>query len=257
MIMLLTIDVGNSNLVAVGYDQFKNRIFDSRIITQKQNVSHYYGEWFEELLGKQLINKDLQGIIISSVVPDITEDICRILFTATQIQPIVVNVDLVNDFVIHLYDPRQIGSDFIATAYGAIASYRLPALVADLGSATKISVINKHGEFEGGIIQPGIGISLEGLVNFVKHLPTIELKLPNQVIGKDTIEAMQSGLLWGAIASIEGLANQIEAQVNQPMTRIITGGYAKIIAPAVKDFIYDEFLLNDGLFDIYQRRINS
>jgi type III pantothenate kinase len=252
--MLLTIDVGNSNLVAVVYDQRRNRVFDERIVTQKQNVSAYYEEWLIRLLAQLKHLNAIEGVIFSSVVPSITEDIVAIIKNRTGLDPMIVSTDVVKEFVIHLEQREHLGSDFIATSYGAMADYPLPSIVADLGSATKISVLNAKGEFEGGVIVPGVGISVEALVGFIKHLPEIELKVPEKVIGKNTILAMQSGLLFGVISSVEGLADRIEKELGQPITRLLTGGYAKIVHEHMPKFVYDEFLLNNGLYEIYQKK---
>ena len=252
--MLLTIDVGNSNLVAVVYDQQRNRVFDQRIVTQKQNVVAYYEEWLIGLLTKLSHLNAIEGVIFSSVVPSITQEIVGIIKEKMNLEPMIVTTDLVNEFVIHLKVREHLGADFIATSYGAMADYTVPAIVADLGSATKISVLNAKGEFEGGVIVPGVGISVEALVGFIRHLPEIELKVPDRVIGNDTITAMQSGLLYGVISSVEGLADRIEKELGQPITRLLTGGYAKIVHEHMPGFIYDEFLLNNGLYEIYQKK---
>lgn len=252
--MLLTIDVGNSNLVAVVYDKNRHRVFDERIVTQKQNVIAYYEEWLIRLLAQLEHLNAIEGVIFSSVVPSITEDIVSIIKDKTGLNPMIVSADLLEEFVIHLEERSHLGADFIATSYGAMADYPLPAIVADLGSATKISVLNAKGEFEGGVIVPGVGISVEALVGFIKHLPEIELKVPEKVIGKNTILAMQSGLLYGVIASVEGLADRIEDELGQPITRLLTGGYAKIVNAHMPKFVYDEFLLNNGLYEIYQKK---
>ena len=252
--MLLTIDVGNSNLVAVVYDSHRNRVYDERIVTQKQNVSAYYEDWLIRLLAKLNHLAAIDGIIFSSVVPSITNDIVDIIKSKTKIDPMIVSADLLKEFVVHLDQRNQLGADFIATSYGAMADYPLPAIVADLGSATKISVLNAKGEFEGGVIVPGVGISVEALVGFIKHLPEIELKVPKKVIGKSTVLAMQSGLLYGVISSVEGLADRIESELGQPITRLLTGGYSKIVHEHMPEFVYDEFLLNNGLYEIYQKK---
>ena len=252
--MLLTIDVGNSNLVAVVFDSHRKRVFDERIVTQKQNVIAYYEEWLIRLLAQLKNVNPIEGVIFSSVVPSITEDIVSIIKDKTGLDPMIVSSDLVKEFVIHLEERDHLGADFIATSYGAMADYPLPAIVADLGSATKISVLNVQGEFEGGVIVPGVGISVEALVGFIKHLPEIELKVPEKVIGKNTILAMQSGLLYGVISSVEGLADRIEVELGQPITRLLTGGYAKVVHAHMPKFVYDEFLLNNGLYEIYQKK---
>lgn len=249
--MILTVDVGNSNLVAVVYDLNKKRIYDERLETQKENVVHYYKRWLDELFSRSVRKETLTGVVLSSVVPAITDDLIRLLKEYTSCEVYVVSASKLRDFKIHLKQRDHIGADFIATSYGAMAKYPLPAVVADLGSATKISVINELKEFKGGVIVPGIGISIDALIRFIPHLPAIDLTLPAHVIGSDTIEAMQSGVLYGAIATVEGLADKIEEELGRPVTRLITGGYAKIIYGAMPKFTYDEFLLSEGLYEIF------
>lgn len=249
--MILTVDVGNSNLVAVIYDLNKQRIYDERLETQKENVVNYYKQWLDQLFSKKVDRETLTGVVLSSVVPAITDDLVHLLREYTSLDVYVVSASKLRDFKIHLKERDHIGADFIATSYGTMAKYPLPAIVADLGSATKISVINQHKEFKGGVIVPGIGISSDALVRFIPHLPAVDLTLPTHVIGSDTIEAMQSGVLYGAIATVEGLADKIEKELGLPVTRLITGGYAKIIYHAMPDFTYDEFLLSEGLYEIF------
>ena len=249
--MILTVDVGNSNLVAVIYDLNKQRIYDERLETQKENVVNYYKQWLDQLFSKKVDRETLTGVVLSSVVPAITNDLIHLLKEYTALDVYVVMASKLRDFKIHLKERDHIGADFIATSYGTMAKYPLPAIVADLGSATKISVINQHKEFRGGVIVPGIGISSDALVRFIPHLPAVDLTLPTHVIGSDTIEAMQSGVLYGAIATVEGLADKIEKELGLPVTRLITGGYAKIIYHAMPDFTYDEFLLSEGLYEIF------
>ncbi|HBS91712.1 MAG TPA: type III pantothenate kinase [Erysipelotrichaceae bacterium] len=249
--MILTVDVGNSNLVAVIYDLNKQRIYDERLETQKENVVNYYKQWLDQLFSKKVDRETLTGVVLSSVVPAITDDLVHLLMEYTALDIYVVSASKLRDFKIHLKERDHIGADFIATSYGTMAKYPLPAIVADLGSATKISVINQHKEFKGGVIVPGIGISSDALVRFIPHLPAVDLTLPTHVIGSDTIEAMQSGVLYGAIATVEGLADKIEKELGLPVTRLITGGYAKIIYHAMPDFTYDEFLLSEGLYEIF------
>lgn len=249
--MILTVDVGNSNLVAVIYDLNKQRIYDERLETQKENVVNYYKQWLDQLFSKKVDRETLTGVVLSSVVPAITNDLIHLLKEYTALDVYVVMASKLRDFKIHLKERDHIGADFIATSYGTMAKYPLPAIVADLGSATKISVINQHKEFKGGVIVPGIGVSSDALVRFIPHLPAVDLTLPTHVIGSDTIEAMQSGVLYGAIATVEGLADKIEKELGLPVTRIITGGYAKIIYHAMPDFTYDEFLLSEGLYEIF------
>lgn len=249
--MLLTIDVGNSNVVVAVYDNQKQRVFQQRFVTVKENVSDFYRDWVRHDLLPLSRKIELTAYCIGSVVPAITAEIIGIIESELKIKGVNVSTKTVPEFVVKLTDPTELGADFIATSVGAMAKYPLPIILADLGSATKISVLDSNGEFKGGIISPGIGISSEALTRFIPQLPAIKIEVPKKVIGNDTITSMQSGLLYGAIAMVEGLAMKIETELGMQATKVVTGGYAAELYQAMKDFIYDDFILNEGLYEIY------
>jgi len=255
--MLLTIDVGNSNIVVAVYDNQKQRVFQQRFVTVKEKVSEFYRNWVRNDLLPLNQKIELTAYCIGSVVPAITADIIEIIETELKIKGMNVNTKTVPEFVVKLIDPTELGADFIATSIGAMAKYPLPIILADLGSATKISVLDSNGEFKGGIISPGIGISSEALTRFIPQLPAIKIEVPTRVIGNDTITSMQSGLLYGAIAMVEGLATKIESELGMQATKVVTGGYAAELYQAMKDFIYDDFILNEGLYEIYVSHVDS
>lgn len=255
--MLLTIDVGNSNIVVAVYDNQKQRVFQQRFVTVKENVSEFYRNWVRHDLLPLNQKIELTAYCIGSVVPSITADIIEIIESELKIKGLNINTKTVPEFVVKLVDPTELGADFIATSVGAMAKYPLPIILADLGSATKISVLDSQGEFKGGIISPGIGISSEALTRFIPQLPAIKIEVPAKVIGNDTITSMQSGLLYGAIAMVEGLAVKIEAELGMQATKVVTGGYAAELYQAMKDFVYDDFILNEGLYEIYVSHVDS
>lgn len=248
--MLLTLDVGNSNLVAVGFDKDGNHLFENRLVTYKEDGYDRFVEWFQSLCKPELV----EDVIIASVVPSIQHQIIDAVIKIFKKEPILLTVDLVEDFVIHLKNKREIGADFIATAYGAKAKGVAPVIIADFGSATKVSVLNQDFQFMGGVIMPGLEVINDALVRFIPHLPKVELQFPNQVIGTDTVSAIQSGLLYGTIGSIEGIVKRVEEEMNTPMKKIVTGGLSNVLALQMPDYIFDPFLLNDGLYAIYQER---
>lgn len=246
--MVITVDIGNSNTVVVAYYDDKQTQY--RFETVKENVSSYYFEKFA-----QMEFDSIDAILVSCVVPRIEEEITSVMSKIYDIEPLFIDANTVGDFVIHLDNPKEIGADFIATSFGAIGKYALPAIVVDVGSATKLTYVNKEGGFGGGIIVPGLGTSIDAMYQYIPHLPKVPLEIPNKVIGTGTIDAMQSGMLYGLIAQIEGLANRMELEIGMKCTKILTGGYASIIARELPDFNYDSTLLNDGLFEIYKRGV--
>jgi type III pantothenate kinase len=251
--MLLTIDIGNSNIVIVVYDENQNRCFDKRYETIKDNVEAFYTQWIVQELWPLKQSLGIDRFIISSVVPKVTPDFLRLLPKLLEIDGVNLSLDLVNDFVVKLGQPTDIGADFIATSYGAFAKFQMPCVIADLGSATKLSALSKEFVFEGGVIIPGIKISRDALSTFIPHLPTIAIEVPKTVIGKDTIHAMESGLMYGHIDAVIGIAERMAKELGHPTIKILTGGFSNVVYPFMTDFVFEPFLLNDGLYEIDRR----
>lgn len=251
--MIVTIDVGNSNIVIVVYDEQDNKIVELRRETKKENIEDYYTEMFNSI--KKQTHETINGVIIASVVPSITKQLLALSETIFGVRPFEVKPSNIPEFVIHLDNPNELGADFIASAYGAISKNMIPAVIADMGSATKLSVIDKNNQFLGGVIIPGIQVASEALVQFIPHLPEITLQLPRDIIGHDTISSMQSGLLYGVIGSVEGITNRIEKQLNTKMHRILTGGYSNIVNEEMNDYQFEPYLVNDGLAYLFKKEI--
>ena len=243
--MILTIDVGNSNTVLIAYDE-NEIVYHKRMITEKMNVKEYYTTMFD-------IESKVDYVVLSCVVPAVYDALIATIKEVFHCEIFVVNSKTVPDFNIMLENPLEIGSDFIATSYGAMDKYDLPIIVADVGSATKLTYTDEEGSFRGGAILPGLGVSLKALYDFIPHLPTIEVKMPEDAIGNSTKGAIQSGIMYGLIGKIEGIAKRMENQRGQKCVKIITGGYASLIKDNLDDFIYEPNLLNDGLYAIYKK----
>lgn len=245
-IMILTVDVGNSNTVIIGYEDTQKKI-NKRILTEKKNPNVYYYNEFESLQ----VNPSV--IVLSCVVPMITAQVESVLRSLYPCDIHVVSAKTIQNFTIKLDQPEEIGADFIATAIGASAQFQSPIIVADIGSASKISVIDSDGSFLGGVIIPGLQTSLNALVEYIPQLPEVEFDVPQSVIGTNTRDCIQSGIMYGLITQIEGLTKKMEAELGNTCTKIITGGYAALIHKNLNDFIYNPDLLNDGLLAIYQK----
>ncbi len=238
--MLLTIDVGNSNTVFLIYDG-STHVFEDRMISKKSDALQYYKDAMHR------INNEIDEIIISCVVPGVINDIAQACLDVFGFEAKILSGATIKDLVINLDNPLEIGADFIATSIGASYKYGAPVIIADIGSATKLTYTSEKGVFDGGLILPGLGTSLKALTQFIPHLPEVPLILPKKVIGQSTIGAIQSGVMYGLIAQIEGLAHRMEIESGKECVKILTGGYASLIKDGLPNFIHDPSLLNDGL----------
>ena len=251
--MLLTIDIGNSNIVCVVYSDSKEKLYDARYETIKEDVKSAYRDFVLNQIYPLKDKYNLEAFIVSSVVPSVDQMFFETVEISLGIKGYKCTTETVSEFEILLTNPKELGADFIATSYGAMCKYKTPIVVADLGSATKLSAINSRGQFAGGIIMPGLRISQDALNRFIPHLPTIPLDIPKSVLGIDTITAMQAGLMFSTIDSITGIAQRIENEFNEKCTRILTGGLSILIKDHTESFIYEPFLLNEGLYEIYRK----
>lgn len=251
--MILTLDIGNSNIVSVLYDNEGKIIKDDRRLTVREANYEKYKKIFKDLVVDMDLNINLlQSVVISCVVPYITSvimDVLKEIFPKSKI--IELSLDKVAEMVIKLNEPRELGQDIIATSVGAYSKYKGTTIVADLGSATKLSIINDKKEFLGGLILPGIEFQARSLNQMIPHLPLIDVVKPKSVIGNGTSECIQSGIIYGSLAAIIELANEIEDELGIKCNRVITGGLSKLFTKEeLEGYTYDEFLLSDGLYYI-------
>ena len=197
---------------------------------------------------------DIEGCIISSVVPQIT-DIAKL--AAEKIlkkEVMVLGPGVKTGLNIVMDNPGQLGADLVADAVAGLASYPVPLVVIDMGTATTISVVNSKKQYVGGMIMPGVGISLDALTARASQLSGISIDAPRHIIGKNTIECMKSGVLYSNAAALDGIIDRIEEELGEKTTVIATGGLAKKIVPHCrKEIILDEELLLKGLMLIYRK----
>lgn len=252
--MILAIDIGNTHIVIGCFDHEKVR-FVERMATDKQKSELEYAISFKSVLEIYGIQShEVQGAIISSVVPPITnvvrEAAEKIIHGTVQ----VVGPGLKTGLNILIDNPATLGSDQVVDAVAALHEYPVPLVVIDMGTATTISVINEKKQYLGGMILPGIGISLDALAARTSQLPHITLEAPKRIIGKNTVECMKSGIVHGNAACIDGAIERIEEELGQKVTAVATGGLAKVIVPhCKKDVILDNDLLLKGLRIIYKK----
>lgn len=253
--MILTVDVGNSNVVFALYDAQKNRVFDARYETLKAENDHY--TTYLETLIKPIQEKYLiEDFIVSCVVPALTQKIMLGLKTIIKSEGMECTQSIAQELRV-LNNVQGIGADLIATALGAKVRYKTPIIIADLGSATKITVLDENGVFVGGLILPGLRVSQDALNTFIPHLPKIPLDVPHDVYSLDTVHAMQAGLMYSAIDAVIGISNRIEKSMNKPCTRVLTGGLSNPVKDHLFNFHFEPFLLNEGLIDLYLKNTHK
>ena len=238
--MILAIDIGNTNIVLGCVDDNKT-YFIERLSTIKTKMELEYAIDIKMVLDIHGIKPEkLEGAIISSVVPQITY--------------VVKEAAEKNGLNILMDNPAQLGSDLVANAVAGIAEYKAPMMIFDLGTATTVSVIDEKKNYIGGMIYPGVNISLNALTENASQLQGIGLEAPKRIVGKNTIECMKSGVLYSSAAAIDGIIDRIEEAIGQPMTAIATGGLSKKIVPYCKrEVILDDDLLLKGLLIIYRK----
>ncbi|SET83978.1 pantothenate kinase [Oceanobacillus limi] len=253
--MLLVLDVGNTNTV-LGVFEKDILKHQWRIKTDRYKTEDEFGILIKSLFEhKSLKLTDITGIIISSVVPPIMfslEKMCKDYFNQ---DALIVGKDTVHSTLKMCYpNPKEIGADRVVNAVGAIKEHGSPLVIIDFGTATTYCYINEHEEYCGGIISPGINISMEALYQKASKLPKIEIEAPKDIVGKSTVEAMQSGVFYGYVGQVDGIVKRIKQSMNQNPTVIATGGLATLIGDSSEMIdIVDPYLTLKGLYVIYQK----
>lgn len=254
--MILAIDIGNSNVVIGGFEN--DRIeFTARVATDARRTEEQYAVEIHQILHLYGYSAgEMEGSIISSVVPPLTSVMKTALRTITGKKPLVVGPGLKTGLNIKLDNPASLGADRVADTVAAIHEYPLPLLVVDMGTATTISVINDKEEFVGGAIMPGLRLSLEALSSRASLLPHIDLIPPKSVIGRNTIDAMDSGMIYGTASMLDGMIDRIQEELGQPVQVIATGGLSQKVTPYCKHtIVQDPNLLLKGLRILYYKNI--
>lgn len=251
--MQLSIDIGNT-LIDFGVYEGKKILRHYRIISSlRKSKDQYESEFKLFLLTEGLKKEDFLKCIISSVVPPLSDIFIHIIKNILGINPYILGPGLKSGLVLQVDNPKEVGADLVADTLGVLTKYGGDAFVADLGTANKYIYINKQGAFAGLSIAPGLRISLNALVNGASALTSISIKKPASPIGKNTMDCMNSGIVYGTIYEIEGFASSFEKEIGHPLRKILTGGNALFVKDSLPGFIYDETLLLDGLNDLLER----
>lgn len=251
--MLLAIDIGNTNLV-VGCIENDEILFKARIATDRMRTSDQYGVEIKNMIETYGVGiGQIDDCIISSVVPPVFNSVKNGIVKVIGKMPMVVGPGLKTGLNIHMDVPSQVGSDRIVISVAALAEYKAPLILMDLGTATTIDVVEEN-KYIGGVIFPGVRVSLDALTSRTAQLPGISLDKPKRVIGKNTVDCMRSGMMYGTAAMLDGLVDRIEEELGHSATIIATGGIAKFITPLCRhDILLDNDLLLKGLNCIYKK----
>lgn len=251
--MLFVIDIGNTNIV-LGVYRGDVLVRSWRVGTKKGRTADEYGILIKELLSFSGIDSDeIDDIIISSVVPPLDSTILEMAGRYFGVRPMFVGPGLKSGMPILYENPKEVGADRIVNAVAALKKYGKPLIVVDFGTATTFDLITEKGEYGGGVIAPGIGASVEALFQRASKLPRIDLVRPRRIIGKNTINSIQSGIIYGYVSLVDGIVERMKREAGITAKVVATGGLADLIAresSAIDEV--DENLTLDGLKMIYE-----
>lgn len=252
--MILAIDIGNTNIV-IGCIKGSECIFVERLSTVRTKTELEYAIDIKNVLDIYHIKRtDLEGGIISSVVPQITTIAKLAVEKILKKEVLVVGAGIKTGLNIRIDNPAQLGSDLVVDSVAALAEYRAPLLIFDLGTANTVCVIDKNKNYIGGMIYPGIGVSLDSLTARASQLGGISLEAPDHIIGKNTTDCMKSGMIYSSAAAIDGIVDRLSEELEGEVTVVATGGLAKKIVPHCRrSIILDDNLLLKGLAVIYEK----
>ncbi len=254
--MILTIDMGNSNIVVGGIDENK-LYFEERITTDHRKTSLEYAIMLKNILEIHKVKRaDIEGSIMSSVVPPLNAPLSSAVKKITGKKPMLVGSGMKTGLNIKVDNPKTVGGDRIVAAVAAIAQFEGPIFIIDMGTATTLDVVDRSGCYIGGVILPGVMVSLNSLVSNTAQLPQINLDVPKRVIGKNTVECMRNGVIYGNAAMLDGLISRMEEELGEKPTVIATGGMARFITPLCDhEITYIPDLLLRGLLILYRQNM--
>lgn len=252
--MILAIDMGNSN-VKIGIVKDENNVIEERIHTDNTHTSMEYAEHIISVLLLYGISRDeIEGAIISSVVPPLTAVVSAAVNKVFGFRPKIVNGNLNMTVTCSgTGDPNYVGADLLVAAEAVTTYYQLPCIIVNMGTATTVTLVDGTGDFRGGVILPGMKTSLQALSSGTAVLPEISLDEPGSTITLDTVECMRNGVIYGNAAQIDGIAERMEAELGERCNLVITGGMSRFCAPYCRhELIHDGMLMMKGLYRLYE-----
>ena len=251
--MILTVDIGNSNIV-IGGVEGKDIVFEARLRTEATKTSDQYCVELKSIMDIYgIATEKIEGGIIASVVPQLLNSFQTAIKKLTGKTCLVVGPGLKTGLNILLENPGQTGADLVVADVAALREHKPPLIVIDMGTATTMSVLDKNGAHIGGCIIPGVKISMDALTERTALLPGLQLDQPKRAIGRNTVDAMRSGIMMGTACMLDGMIQRMEQELGCKTTVIATGGIAKFIIPMCKsNIIYDKDLLIKGLAALYR-----
>ncbi len=255
MSTILAVDAGNTNII-LGCMQGGTLRFTARVRTDRAKTGDEYALTIRNLFELHQVDRHtMDGAILSSVVSELTEVLCRAIELVIKKSPLVVGAGVKTGLNIKIDDPAQLGADLVVDAVAALSKFPKPMVIFDLGTANTMSVIDGQGRFLGGAIMAGPRLSVDVLSSRTSQLPRIELEAPPKLISSNTIQCMQSGAIYGHAAMMDGMIDLVEQELGQPPASIVaTGGQASLVIPFCRHTIYlEENLMLQGLRIIYDK----
>ncbi|MFT4105692.1 MAG: type III pantothenate kinase [Lacrimispora sp.] len=252
--MILAIDMGNSNIVIGGIDQTRT-YFVERVTTNHQKTELEYAVDIKNIMEiHSMPMSSIEGAILSSVVPPLTDVLLCAVKKITGKTPMLVGSGMKTGLNIKMDNPKTVGSDLIVEAVAALRDYTPPVIIIDMGTATTVSALDHEGNYIGGVIFPGLRVSLDSLSSKAAQLPYIGLNKPSKIIGKNTVECMKNGILYGNAAMIDGIVDRMEEELGSSVSLVATGGLASLVVPLCRrKIVFDEALLLKGLMILYEK----
>mgnify|MGYP004469260755 FL=1 len=252
--MILTIDIGNTNIVLGGFDDEKLR-FISRISTDTKKTDAEYATKLKSILSLYGVDEsEVSGAAISSVVPILTQTMANAIKIVFNVKAVIVGPGIKTGINLLADNPAQVGADLICACVAAAKLYTPPVLIIDMGTATKFMLVDESKSFTGVSIMPGVEISLKALTGGAAQLPQISLVPPKKLLGTNTIDCMRSGIIYGNAAMLDGMIDRIGDEVKSELTIVATGGLSRSIIPYCRhDVILDDDLILKGLLIIYNK----
>ena len=251
--MILTIEIGNSTITLGGVEGSEIR-FECRINTDRVKTSDTYCidlKTLFEIYGIDMAS--IEGVIIASVVPQVLNSVRTAIRKLLNTEPLVVGPGLKTGLDIRLENPGQMGADLVAADVAALSEHKPPLIIIDMGTATTMAVLDPNGAHLGGCVCPGVKISLEALTGNTSLLPGIQLDSPKQALGRNTADAMRSGIMFGTASMLDGMIDRFRAETGWDFTIVATGGLAKRIVPLChNEIVYDRHLIIKGLAKLYR-----